>query len=236
MHAMGGVIDMRRFGGLRRLMPITYWTFLFGWLALAGFPSAGFWSKDEILAALHDRAHHASDTGLTVQAGLYSGLYWLALFAAFLTAFYTFRAFFLTFYGKSASRPRRAIMPMSRRASMTVPLVILAVCSVVVGGYFAWTARLRRVPGSNAVAAHSRRWPLPRSSRNFTPTSCCVSSAGRPGRHRVWRRSCTSASEIDADMLAAALRPLYTLSHGKFFFDEIYSVLVVWPLRVFAYV
>ena len=55
MHAMGGVIDMRRFGGLRRLMPITAWTFLFGCLALAGlFPFAGFWSKDAILAAVHD--------------------------------------------------------------------------------------------------------------------------------------------------------------------------------------
>ena len=56
MHAMGGVIDMRRFGGLRRLMPITHWTFLFGCLALAGVvPFAGFWSKDAILAAVHER-------------------------------------------------------------------------------------------------------------------------------------------------------------------------------------
>ena len=53
MHAMGGVIDMRRFGGLRHRMPYTCWTFAVGALALAGlFPFAGFWSKDEILAAL----------------------------------------------------------------------------------------------------------------------------------------------------------------------------------------
>ena len=57
MHAMGGVIDMRRFGGLRRLMPVTHWTFLVGCLALAGVvPFAGFWSKDAILAAVHERA------------------------------------------------------------------------------------------------------------------------------------------------------------------------------------
>ena len=56
MHAMQ-TIDMRRFGGLRRLMPATHWTFLFGCLALAGvFPWAGFWSKDAILAAAHERA------------------------------------------------------------------------------------------------------------------------------------------------------------------------------------
>ena len=58
MHAMGNVIDMRRFGGLRHRMPITHWTFLIGSLALAGFPPlAGFWSKDSIIAAVHERAH-----------------------------------------------------------------------------------------------------------------------------------------------------------------------------------
>src|SRR5262249_60434485 len=55
MHAMGGVIDMRRFGGLRRLMPYTHWTFLAGAAALAGVPfvTSGFWSKDDILAGLY---------------------------------------------------------------------------------------------------------------------------------------------------------------------------------------
>jgi NADH-quinone oxidoreductase subunit L len=58
MHAMGNVIDMRRFGGLRHRLPITHWTFLIGSLALAGFPPlAGFWSKDSIIAAVHERAH-----------------------------------------------------------------------------------------------------------------------------------------------------------------------------------
>src|SRR5262249_21658936 len=55
MHAMGGVIDMRRFGGLRKVLPTTHWTFLCGALALSGFPLlSGFWSKDEILAASFD--------------------------------------------------------------------------------------------------------------------------------------------------------------------------------------
>ena len=62
MHAMGGVIDIRRFGGLRRRMPVTHWTFLIGCLALAGvFPFAGFWSKDAILAAV-GRAGRATAT------------------------------------------------------------------------------------------------------------------------------------------------------------------------------
>ncbi len=76
MHAMGGVIDMRRFGGLRRVMPITHWTFLVGCLALAGlFPFAGFWSKDAIFGAVHDRAHES--VGLA--HGWYSVLYWGAM-------------------------------------------------------------------------------------------------------------------------------------------------------------
>src|SRR4029078_3884260 len=58
MHAMGGVIDMRQFSGLRRLMPYTHATFLVGCLALAGvFPFAGFWSKDAVLGAVHDKVH-----------------------------------------------------------------------------------------------------------------------------------------------------------------------------------
>src|SRR5207244_12463732 len=58
MHAMGGVIDMRHFGGLRRIMPYTHWTFLIGCLALSGvFPFAGFWSKDAVLSSVHDQIH-----------------------------------------------------------------------------------------------------------------------------------------------------------------------------------
>jgi NADH-quinone oxidoreductase subunit L len=91
MHAMGGVIDMRRFGGLRRLMPVTHGTFLFGCLALAGVvPFAGFWSKDAILAAAYEKGAHDD---------LFYALYWGGLIVALMTAIYTFRAFFLTFYG-----------------------------------------------------------------------------------------------------------------------------------------
>ena len=58
MHAMGNVIDLRCFGGLRKRMPITHWTFLVGCLSLAGIaPFSGFWSKDAILGSVHDAAH-----------------------------------------------------------------------------------------------------------------------------------------------------------------------------------
>ena len=87
-HATG-TFDMRYMGGLRRVMPITYLCFLIGGLSLAGvFPFAGFWSKDEILAS-------AWGGDAVSQA-----VFWLALVAVFMTAFYMFRAIFMTFEGK----------------------------------------------------------------------------------------------------------------------------------------
>jgi proton-translocating NADH-quinone oxidoreductase chain L len=100
MHAMGGVIDMRRFRGLRHRLPWTFRTFAVGGLALSGiFPFAGFWSKDEVLAALKSASHAAHEIHRTSWVGLYMAIYWIAVFTAFLTAFYTGRAFFLTFFG-----------------------------------------------------------------------------------------------------------------------------------------
>src|SRR5262245_27324826 len=131
MHAMGGVIDMRRFGGLRRLMPTTHWTFLFGCLALAGvFPFAGFWSKDAILAAAYEKGAHEP---------LFAALYWVGLAVAFLTAIYTFRTFFLTFYGDERLPPEAGHHAHESPRVMTVPLVILAIGALVVGAYFEWT-------------------------------------------------------------------------------------------------
>jgi NADH-quinone oxidoreductase subunit L len=96
MHAMGGVIDMRRFRGLWGRMPVTCVTFAVGALALSGiFPFAGFFSKDEILVALKS-ASHAEGVGT---GGIYVLVYWVAVITAFLTAFYTGRAFCLTFLG-----------------------------------------------------------------------------------------------------------------------------------------
>ena len=92
MHAMGDVIDMRRFRGLRHRLPHTYLTFAVGALALSGiFPLSGFFSKDEILLAIKLAAHEGGS--------IYILIYWVAVFTAFLTAFYTGRAFFMTFWG-----------------------------------------------------------------------------------------------------------------------------------------
>lgn len=95
MHAMGDVIDMRRFSGLRKVLPTTHWTFLVGAGALAGFPLlSGFWSKDEILAVCLE----ASQTN-SPHATLYRILFISGMVTAGLTAFYTFRGYFMTFWG-----------------------------------------------------------------------------------------------------------------------------------------
>ena len=103
MHAMGHVIDMRRFSGLRHVLPITHFTFLIGCAALAGLPPfSGFYSKDEILMVL------AYGSKVGKYASEFQAIYYLAIVTAFLTAFYTFRAYFMTFWeiGRASCRER----------------------------------------------------------------------------------------------------------------------------------
>jgi NADH-quinone oxidoreductase subunit L len=99
MHAMGDVIDMRRFRGLRHRLPYTCATFAVGALALSGVvPLSGFFSKDEILAAIKSAPDAAREIGLGWH-WIYYLVYLLALVTSFMTAFYTGRAFFMTFWG-----------------------------------------------------------------------------------------------------------------------------------------
>jgi NADH-quinone oxidoreductase subunit L len=99
MHAMGDVIDMRRFRGLRHRLPYTCATFAVGGLALSAFfPLSGFFSKDEILTSLKSAAGAARELELSWH-WIYYLVYLLAILTSFMTAFYTGRAFFMTFWG-----------------------------------------------------------------------------------------------------------------------------------------
>jgi NADH-quinone oxidoreductase subunit L len=111
--------DMFNMGGLRRKMPVTFWTFLIGGFALAGFPlvTAGFWSKDEILADAFGHGHWAVFLTLAV--------------AAFMTAFYTMRQITLTFLGEP--RTQEAEHAQETPWTMTVPLIILAIFAIGYG-------------------------------------------------------------------------------------------------------
>jgi len=111
--------DMFNMGGLRRKMPITFWTFLIGGFALSGFPiiTAGFWSKDEILADAFVNGHTAVFATLAI--------------AAFMTAFYTMRQITLTFLGES--RTKEAEHAQETHWTMTAPLVVLSFFAVTYG-------------------------------------------------------------------------------------------------------
>jgi NADH-quinone oxidoreductase subunit L len=110
--------DMRNMGGLRKTMPVTFWLYLIGTLALAGiWPFAGFWSKDEILA-------NAFSQGFTL-------IYWLLTIAAFFTAFYMGRQIWMVFFGEP--RHEAAAHAEESPRVITVPLMVLAALSVVGG-------------------------------------------------------------------------------------------------------
>lgn len=120
IHAMSGEQDIRKMGGLKKYLPITYWTFFLATLAISGvFPFAGFFSKDEILA-------HAFES--------HKLLWFLGSIASGMTAFYMFRLFFLTFYGAFRGTKEQEHHLHESPKSMTIPLMVLAVLSVV-GGF-----------------------------------------------------------------------------------------------------
>jgi NADH-quinone oxidoreductase subunit L len=121
MHGMNDEVNMRRFGGLRKVMPWTFWTFGFGYLAIIGmFPFAGFFSKDKIIEA-------ALDKGGT--SGWLLGV--IALAGAGLTAFYMTRLMLMTFFGQR--RWARDAHPHESRSVMIVPMAVLAAGSLLAG-------------------------------------------------------------------------------------------------------
>jgi len=120
IHALSGEQDMRKMGGLWSHLPITKWVFFIGALAIAGIPPlAGFWSKDEILAEAFKTGHYL--------------LWFVGVVGAFMTAFYMFRLIFMTFFGESrVSHDARHHLHESPYV-MTVPLMILALLSIIGG-------------------------------------------------------------------------------------------------------
>ncbi|OHE83190.1 MAG: NADH-quinone oxidoreductase subunit L [Lysobacterales bacterium RIFOXYA1_FULL_69_10] len=165
--------DMRKMGGLRKYMPITYWTSLLGTLALVGTPFfSGFYSKDTIIEA----AHHAAESGGWIaQYG-----YWAVLLGAFVTAFYSFRLLYMTFHGKERFRDvahdahghdahdghdqHGPHEPHESPWVVTVPLILLAIPSVLIGFFTVgpmlfgtdWSGHVEQLPfflGAIDVAA-----------------------------------------------------------------------------------
>ncbi len=204
-------------GGLRKKMPITFWTFLIGGFALSGFPliTAGFWSKDEILA-------EAFGTGQWLVFALLS-------LSAFITAFYTMRQITLTFLGEP--RSESALHAQETPWTMTLPLVILAVFAVGIG----WAGISESFPVIGGLIPNfvhefigGTLIEMPEALPfNFWPLLVSVVAAlgGLTLGWLVYRGQKAGAP----DPLKVAFGPVHTLLQNKYYFDEIYNVIFVRP-------
>ncbi len=224
MHAMGNVSDLRRFGGLRYVLKTTHWTFLCGALALAGvLPLSGFWSKDEILAVTF-QASHLEESSFAI---FYTILFIAALITAGLTAFYTARAYFLTFWGELRIPPEAGHHAHESPPVMTVPLMILAVGAVGVGMVVepfnhGFSRLLAGTPGLRHLTSHEMNPAIMLGSTLFA-----LAGMGVATWMYWWRPGL-------ADQLARVFPGFYQLSLNKFYLDEIFAYFFVQPLLGFA--
>ncbi|MEX1147615.1 MAG: NADH-quinone oxidoreductase subunit L [Sphingomonadales bacterium] len=220
IHAMSNEQDMRRMGGIWRMVPFTYAMMLVGTLALTGVPFfAGFYSKDMIIES-------AFAAGSNV--GMYAFV--LGVSAAFLTAFYSWRLIFMTFHGKP--RAGKDVMDHVHESPkvMTIPLLLLAIGAVLAGfvfygsfvgdGYAAFWRDSLFLAGENVLEAahHAPLWvkllPLVMSASGFAIAWIFyIKSPDTPGR------------------LARTNEPLYMFLLNKWYFDELYDFLLVRPAK-----
>ena len=211
--------DMRLMGGLRKAMPITFWTFLIGSLSLAGiFPLAGFWSKDEILhhAWVEDRA-----------------LWGIGASVAFLTAFYMFRAIFLTFFG--TYRGGQAVdhhdpdshfhgdpaHPHESGWVMTVPLLILVVPAVLAGWVNAAGITEEFAKLANGALAHPHEAEV-KFDWWIAGSSTLVALGGITVAYLTYYRRVISSKAV-----GEAFLPLKGMFEKKYFLDIIYEEIFV---------
>ncbi len=219
IHALHGEQDIRRMGGLKGKIPVTYWLFLTGSLAIAGLPPfAGFFSKDMILLG----AFHTSPV-----------LWVLSVVAALMTAFYMFRLLFLAFWGKPAFQEDAAHPVHESPGSMTLPMALLALLSIiggligvphVLGGsdriqaYFAplfSTSEAAVKHGSEAISVQTELWLMAPVVLILVVILLVYS--------RYVRNSVGSATEPAGSFLG-------NLVYRKFYFDELYESMVQKPV------
>lgn len=229
MHAMHDVIDMTKFGGLKKVLPITHWTFLCGAAALAGIPLlSGFWSKDEILATTYEAWHVSGGAA----SGIYCLLFFTALFTAGLTAFYTARAYFMTFHGDEKLPPEAGEHPHDATPIMAWPLMILAVGAVGVGIVLGPTHLFESVLEKKWITAQFAHLASPHSTNLLLMvTSSVVACIGVGIAYWLYVADPSAAASV-----ASRMASIYDLSRSKFYFDEIYELAVVWPMNAFAFI
>ncbi|MEE9537754.1 MAG: NADH-quinone oxidoreductase subunit L, partial [candidate division NC10 bacterium] len=209
IHGLHQEQDIQRMGGLRPYMKVTAYTFLVGALANAGiFPLAGFWSKDEILFAAFSGGHYV--------------LWVLGLVGAFLTAFYMARLYFLTFEGQFRGDSHRVAHVHDAPPTMAIPLIVLAIGSVVVGfvgippeqgPFHQFLAPVLHHGGEGHGAVSTLALPL-------AMLSLLVAVAGIGVAYLLylkWRDL--------PELLAARFRHVYRVLYQKYYVDELYWVI-----------
>ncbi len=217
MHAMHGELDVYKMGGLRKQMPITALTFLVGALAIAGVPIfAGFFSKDLILESAFAGGHYV--------------VWGVGLCAAALTAFYVFRAYFLAFEGASRVEAERAAHLHESPPSMTVPLVVLAVLSLV-GGWVGlphgvlWGNQLDHYLQPSLAVAHGGEHHLSGAVILMLTLLAVVIALSSIGvAYSMYLRSPGSA-----DRVQEKVGGFFDLLWNKYYVDEIYEALILKP-------
>ncbi|NLV71336.1 MAG: NADH-quinone oxidoreductase subunit L [Actinobacteria bacterium] len=215
IHSLGGEQDMDKMGGLRKRIPATYYTLVAGALALSGiFPFAGFWSKDDIL-------------GSVWRDGQY--LFWaVGLIAAFITAFYTFRMIFMTFFGKPRMDEETGEHIHESPWSMIVPLIVLAL-GALLAGFLGLPGKLgvlqsflEPVFGSANHILGIHEHSLAATDYVLMVVSVIVAMLGIVLAWFMY------VKRTDLPALAGRrLQPVYRVVYNKFYVDEFYAATVV---------
>ena len=220
IHALGGEQDIRKMGGLKNVMPKTYWTFIIATCAIAGIPPlSGFFSKDEILAKTFEFS---------------SGIWVLALIGSLMTAFYMFRLLYLTFFKEFRGTEAQKQHLHESPAVMTIPLIILAILAAfggfinipaLFGGNAGLTQFLAPVfADSNALMEHET--PLAHGSEwllmGVTLTGVLVMV------FLAFHRYITRQNSLLPDDVNRSF-PVRLISQ-KYYIDEFYQVIIVKPI------
>jgi NADH-quinone oxidoreductase subunit L len=212
IHAMHHEQDMRKMGGLKQHMPVTYMTFLISVLAIAGFPPfAGFFSKDEILWLAYSGHHEV--------------IWFLALCGAGMTAFYMFRQLFMVFFGESRADHHTQEHLHESPSVMTLPLVVLAAGAVVAG----WIGLPAVFGGSQfahwlePVIKHGEHHGSEAVELGLMGLSIAVASGGVFFAYLMYYRGALSPDRFA--QLAGGF--FYRLFDRKWYFDEVYQTIFV---------
>ena len=231
MHAFGGRGEIMEMGGLRKHAPYTRWTFFIYCLAIAGIiPFAGFFSKDEVLLG----AWLAGDAGFPAW---YAKVLWVTLsLAALGTAFYMWRLYFLVFGGQCRAEPEVASHIHESPGSMTVPLVVLAVGATVLG--FLGLPHIGHLPNVLGMwldpvfqVANLTLYPAGHHT-SATVVVFLMGVAlflGAAGIFIAW--SLYKDGPEKGRRVAAKMGGLYRGARDKFYFDELYHLVIVRPFR-----